>query len=308
MKVFNGVEELVGNTPLIKVNNIIKEEKLLANLMVKAERFNPAGSIKDRTALYMIKDEEEKGLISKGATIIEPTSGNTGIGLGAICASRGYRLILTMPNTMSEERIKVLKAFGAEVVLTDGKLGMQGAIERAKEIEAKTPNSIITGQFTNPANVLAHYKTTAKEIWEDTEGSVDVVIAGIGTGGTISGIGKYLKEKNPRIEIIGVEPKSSPLITSGKSGLHKIQGIGANFIPENFDKSVCDKVVVVSDEDAFYFANLLAKKEGLLVGISSGATMAIGVELSKKEEYKGKNIIVILADLGERYLSTGLFE
>lgn len=308
MKIFNSVEELIGNTPLIKVNNIIKQENLVANLIVKAERFNPAGSIKDRTALFMVNDAEQKGLIKKGATIIEPTSGNTGIGLGAICASRGYRLILTMPDTMSKERITVLKAYGAEVVLTEGRLGMQGAIEKAKEIQKKTPNSIIAGQFSNPANVLAHYQTTAKEIWEDTDNKVDVVIAGIGTGGTLSGIGKFLKEKNPEIEIIGVEPESSPLISKGESGAHKIQGIGANFIPENFYSEVCDRVVTVSDEDAYIYANTLAKKEGLLVGISSGAAFSLGVKLSKLEEYKDKNIVVILADLGERYLSTGVFE
>ena len=276
--------------------------------MVKLERFNPAGSVKDRASLYMINDAEEKGLIKKGATIIEPTSGNTGIGIAMICAVRGYKCILTMPDTMSIERRKLLCAYGAQIVLTDGALGMKGAIVKAQEINEQTPNGIILGQFENSANIDAHYKTTGPEIWQDTDGKVDVFIAGVGTGGTLSGIGKFLKEKNNDIKIVAVEPSNSPLISKGYSGAHGLQGIGANFIPKNFDASVCDEVVAVSEQDAFFASRLLAEQEGLLVGISSGAALFVGLTLAKMSEYKNKNIVVLLPDTGERYLSSQLFE
>ena len=272
------------------------------------ECFNPAGSVKDRTALYMLDDAEQKGLIKKGGTIIEPTSGNTGIGLASIGASRGYEVILTMPNTMSVERQKLLAGFGAKVVLTDGSLGMKGAIEKAYELQRQIENSFIPSQFDNQANILAHYNTTAKEIWEDTDGQVDVFIAGIGTGGTLSGTAKFLKEKNKDIQVVGVEPESSPMISKGYSGKHKIQGIGANFIPENYKSEYCDKVFTVKDKDAINTAKLLAKKQGVLVGISSGASLYAGIQLAKKQENQEKTIVVILPDTGERYLSTVLFE
>ena len=307
MKFYNNIEELVGKTPLLKVNNIIKELNLDANLFVKLENFNPAGSIKDRVALEIINDAEKKGLIQKGGTIIEATSGNTGIGLASIGASKGYKVIIVMPNSMSVERIKLIKSYGAEVVLTDGKLGMQGAVDKANEIYNSTKNSFIASQFENPSNPSAHYNTTAKEIFEDTNGLVDFVVAGIGTGGTISGIGKYLKEQNDNIKIVGVEPFSSPLITKGVSGSHKIQGIGANFVPSNFNASVVDEIILAKDEDAILFSRLLATKEGVLAGFSSGANLFAGVELAKRKENKGKNIVIILADTGERYLSTNLF-
>lgn len=306
--IYKSIEELIGKTPLLEVNNIINSEKLCARLLVKLEYFNPAGSVKDRAALFMLNDAEEKGLIKKGATIIEPTSGNTGIGIAAICAVRGYKTVLTMPETMSIERRKLLSAYGAEIVLTDGSLGMKGAIEKAQEIKEKTPNSIILGQFGNPSNKSAHYFTTGPEIWADTDGIVDFFVAGVGTGGTLSGTGKFLKEKNPSVKIIAVEPEKSPLISKGNFGAHGIQGIGANFIPDNFDASVCDMVVTVSEKDAFSAARLLAKKEGALVGISSGAALAVAINLAKKEEYKGKTIVALLPDTGERYLSSELFE
>ena len=308
MKVFNNIEELIGATPLLRLNNIEKEENLTAKLLAKVEYFNPAGSVKDRAALYMINDAEENGIIKSGATIIEPTSGNTGIGLALIGAVRGYKVILTMPDTMSVERIKLIKSYGAEVILTDGKLGMKGAIEKAEEINKNTPNSFIPSQFDNYANVLSHYEGTAKEIWQDTDGKVDIFVAGVGSGGTISGVGKYLKEQNEKIEIIAVEPKSSPLMTEGECGPHKIQGIGANFIPENLDLSVIDDVMTVSDDDAIKYAKLIAKKEGALVGISSGAALAVAVKLAKKQENTGKIIVVLLPDSGTRYMSTELFE
>ncbi len=307
MKIYDSIEKLIGNTPLFEPKNLAKEQGLKARLLVKLEYLNPAGSIKDRAALYMIADAEEKGLIKKGATIIEPTSGNTGIGIAAISAKKGYKTILTMPDTMSVERRKLLKAYGAEIVLTDGKLGMNGAVEKAKEIQKNTPNSVILSQFDNPANTLAHYKSTGPEIWIDTDGKVDYLVAGIGTGGTISGTGKYLKEQNSSIKVIGVEPASSPLITCGKAGAHKLQGIGANFIPENFDKTVCDSVYAVIDEDAFKYARIMASSEGILVGISSGAAIAAAVSIAKQEENAGKIIVVILPDTGDRYLSTELF-
>lgn len=307
MKIYSKIDELVGKTPLLQAKNIENNQKLQARLLLKLEMFNPAGSVKDRVALKMIEDAISKGKISKGATIIEPTSGNTGIGISAICASRGYKAILVMPDTMSVERIKLLKAYGAEVVLTEGKLGMKGAIDKALEIKEKTPNSFICGQFDNPSNILAHYQTTGPEIYADADGEVDYFVAGIGTGGTISGTGKYLKEKNPKIKIVGVEPFDSPLITKGKSGAHKIQGIGANFIPDNYDKEIVDDVLLVTTEQAYEGCRMLAKQEGLLVGISSGGALFTAIELAKRKENKGKTIVVLLPDTGERYLSTDLF-
>lgn len=307
MKIHENVQSLIGNTPLLSLNNIKKELNLNCNLYAKLEYFNPAGSIKDRAVLYMINGAIEKGLLKDGGTVIEPTSGNTGIGLASICASRGYTAVLTMPDTMSAERIKLLKAYGAKVVLTDGKLGMKGAIEKAKEINQKTPNSIILGQFDNPLNKLSHYETTAKEIIDDTDGKVDIFVAGIGSGGTVSGTGKYLKEFNTNIKIVGVEPESSPLITKGVADKHKIQGIGANFIPDNLDLNVVDRVMTASDSEAYEYANLVAKKEGVLVGISSGASLAVAVKLAKQIGNKGKNIVVIFPDSGDRYLSTDLY-
>ncbi len=308
MKIYNKIDNLIGKTPLFEPKNLSKFFDLKARVLLKLEYFNPAGSVKDRAALYMLDDAKNRGVIKEGATIIEPTSGNTGIGLAAICASRGYKIILTMPDTMSVERRKLLKAYGAEVILTEGKLGMAGAIEKAKELNAKIPNSFIPSQFDNSANPSAHYYTTAPEIYQDTEGNVDVFIAGVGTGGTLSGTGKYLKEKNPAVEIVAVEPESSPLISKGVYGAHKLQGIGANFIPKNFDKLVCDKVIAVKDSDAYQCAKLLAKKEGLLVGISSGAALFAALSLAKKDEYENKVIVALMPDTGDRYLSTDLFD
>ncbi len=308
MKVYNNIGELVGNTPMLRLNNIEKDLKLSAKLFAKLEYFNPTGSVKDRAAKEMIDDAERKGLISAGATIIEPTSGNTGIGIAAISVARGYRVILTMPESMSVERRKLLKAYGAEIVLTDATKGMGGAVEKAEEIKKATPNSIILGQFDNPANAMSHYLTTAKEIYDDCDKKVDVLVACFGTGGTVSGIAKYLKERLDEVTIVAVEPESSPLITKGYSGKHKIQGIGANFIPNVLDKSVIDKFVTVKDEDAFDCAREVAKKEGVLVGISSGAALSVAINLAKRPENKDKNIVVILPDTGERYLSTELFE
>lgn len=307
MKVFKDVCSLIGGTPLLELNNVKKEFNLSAKVFAKLEYFNPAGSVKDRPALFMIEDAENKGLLKKGGTVIEPTSGNTGIGLASICASKGYKLILTMPNTMSVERIKLLKAYGATVILTDGALGMKGAIEKAKEINEGTENSIIIGQFDNPINPISHYKTTAREIYNDLDGKVDIFIATVGSGGTISGIGKYLKEQNPNVKIIAVEPFNSPLISKGYSGAHKIQGIGANFIPKNYDANYVDEVVTVKEEDAFRFAKLVAKKEGILVGISSGAVLSAMVEIANHNENKEKNIVALFPDGGDRYLSTELF-
>lgn len=308
MKIYNKIDNLIGKTPLFEPKNLSDFFDLKARVLLKLEYFNPAGSVKDRAALYMLDDAKNRGVIKEGATIIEPTSGNTGIGLAAICASRGYKIILTMPDTMSIERRKLLKAYGAEVILTEGKLGMAGAIEKAKELNAKIPNSFIPSQFDNFFNPLAHYYTTAPEIYQDTDGKVDVFIAGVGTGGTLSGTGKFLKEKNSAVEIVAVEPESSPLISKGVFGPHKLQGIGANFIPKNFDKSVCDKVIAVKDLDAYQCAKLLAQKEGLLVGISSGAALFAAISLAKKEEYKSKVIVALMPDTGDRYLSTDLFD
>ena len=308
MKIYENIDQLVGKTPLLEIKNFSTRENLFARVLVKLEYLNPAGSVKDRAALFMLNDAEKKGLIKTGGTVIEPTSGNTGIGIAAISARRGYKVILTMPETMSIERRKLLAAYGAEIVLTNGKLGMNGAVEKARELQAKTPNSIILSQFDNPANIAAHYNTTAPEIWEDTDGKVDIFVAGVGTGGTLSGTGKFLKEKNPAVEIVAVEPASSPLISKGVAGAHKIQGIGANFLPENFDKTVCDKVMTVTDNDAFLVARSLAKTEGVLVGISSGAALSAAVKLAKDEKNRGKIIVALLPDTGDRYLSTDLFD
>ena len=294
--------ELIGNTPLVKINKLS-----IANILAKVESFNPAGSIKDRPALNMIEKAEQEGLINKDTIIIEPTSGNTGIGLAMVCAIKGYKMILTMPETMSLERRKLLQAYGAELVLTDGAKGMQGAVDKAIELSQKYPNSFIPQQFDNPANPDAHIKTTAEEIWRDTDGKVDVIIAGVGTGGTITGIAKGLKRHNPNIKTIAVEPDSSQVLAGKPAGSHKIQGIGANFVPKNFDYNVVDEIIPVSDEDAIETARKLAKEEGILCGISSGAAMYAAIEISKRPEYKNKMIVVILPDLGERYLSSELF-
>lgn len=307
MNIKQNVTELVGKTPLIEFNKLEKEYDLKAHIIGKLEYLNPAGSIKDRIALSIIEDYEEKGILKEGSTIIEPTSGNTGIGLSMIAAIKGYKVIITMPSTMSKERIALMKAYGAEVELTDGTKGMKGAIEKANELHEQIENSIIAGQFENPANPLAHYKTTGPEIYEDTDGKVDIFVAGIGTGGTISGVGKYLKEKNKDIKVVGVEPASSPVLTEGKSGGHKIQGIGAGFVPHTLDTAIYDEVITVSNEDAFAATKLIARKEGLLVGISSGAAVVAAFKLAKREENAGKNIVVILPDTGNRYLSLDLF-
>lgn len=308
MKVYQNVEELIGKTPLLSLKKIQNVLGLKANVFAKLECFNPAGSVKDRVALSMIKGAEEKGILKEGGTVIEPTSGNTGIGIASICASRGYKAVLVMPDTMSVERIKLLKAYGAEVVLTSGEKGMQGAIEKANEIHKATPNSIIAGQFSNPLNPFAHYQTTANEILEDLDGKVDILVSAIGSGGTITGTAKRLKEINAKTKIVGVEPESSPLITKGESGKHKIQGIGANFIPDNLDLTLIDEVLTVSDFDAYEKARNFAKTQGLLIGISSGCALKIAIDLALKEENKGKNIVVIMPDSGDRYLSTDLYD
>lgn len=299
MKIYNDITEIIGSTPLIKITE---------NLYAKLEYLNPAGSVKDRAALYMINDAEKKGILKKGSVIIEPTSGNTGIGLAAVAAVRGYKVILTMPETMSIERRKLLSAYGAEIVLTDGKLGMSGAVEKADEIAENTENSFIAGQFYNKANALAHYETTGPEIYSDTDGQVDVFVAGVGTGGTLTGTARYLKEKKENIEIVAVEPHDSPLLSKGVSGAHTIQGIGANFIPELLDVSLIDKIITVKGEDAFAASKMLARQNGILVGISSGAAMYAALKLSEKEEYKNKKIVVLLPDTGDRYLSTPMFD
>lgn len=303
MKIYNSVSELIGGTPLLKLSAFGKDKKILAKL----EYFNPAGSIKDRAALSMINDAEEKGILKEGSVIIEPTSGNTGIGLCAVAASRGYKVVLTMPETMSEERRKLLKAYGAEIVLTEGSLGMTGAIQKAEELQRETPNSVIMGQFINLANPKAHMETTGPEIWEDTEGKVDILVCGIGTGGTITGTGSYLRAKNPNIKIVGVEPAGSPFLSKGETGKHGLQGIGAGFAPEILDCGIYDEIIAVEDEQAFEASRTLAKKEGILVGITSGAAVYAALELSERPENKEKTIVAILPDTGERYLSTELF-
>ena len=304
---YQGVLELIGNTPLVEIVNIEKELGLKATVLVKLEYFNPAGSVKDRIAKAMLEDAESKGLLKDGSVIIEPTSGNTGIGLASIAAAKGYRIILTMPETMSAERRNILKAYGAELVLTDGAKGMKGAIEKARELAEEIPGSFIPGQFVNPANPAAHKAGTGPEIWRDTDGKVDIFIAGVGTGGTVTGVGEYLKEKNPEIRVVALEPEDSPVLSEGKAGAHKIQGIGAGFIPEVLNTSVYDEVFRAKNEDAFAAAKLLAKKEGILVGISSGAALHGAIELAKRPENEGKMIVALLPDSGDRYYSTPLF-
>lgn len=303
--IYKSVEELVGKTPLLELSRFGKD--LNAKILAKIEFFNPAGSIKDRAAKSMLDDAEKRGILNKDTTIIEPTSGNTGIGLAALCAARGYKLIIVMPDTMSMERRLLMTAYGAELVLTDGKFGMSGAIKKAEEMAKEIPNSFIAGQFVNPANAQAHFDTTGPEIWEDTDGKVDIFVSCAGTGGTVTGTGKYLKSKNENIQIVAVEPTESPVLSGGVAGSHGIQGIGAGFIPEVLDTTVYDKVVTVTTDEAYEMARKLGKTEGLLVGISSGAALAAGVKLANMEENRGKNIVVILPDTGERYLSCGLY-
>ena len=306
-KIYNGTIDLIGNTPLVEVKNIEKELGLEARVLVKLEYFNPAGSVKDRIAKGMIEDAEEKGLLKEGSVIIEPTSGNTGIGLAAIAAAKGYRIILTMPETMSVERRNILKAYGAEIVLTEGAKGMKGAIAKADELAKEIPNSFIPGQFVNPANPATHRATTGPEIWNDTDGDVDIFIAGVGTGGTLTGVGEYLKEKKPDVKIVALEPATSPVLSEGKSGAHKIQGIGAGFVPDVLNTKVYDEIITVENDDAFATGKLLAKHEGVLVGISSGAAVWAAIDYAKRPENKGKTIVALLPDNGDRYYSTPLF-
>ena len=307
MKIYNNVSEIIGKTPLLRLCNIEKKEGAKAQILAKLEMQNPAGSAKDRVAKEMIESAERAGLLKKGSVIIEPTSGNTGIGLASVGASLGYKVILTMPASMSAERRSLLAAYGAEIVLTDADLGMSGAIEKAKEIAKNTENSFLAGQFENPANPLAHYKTTGREIWEDTDGKVDIFVAGAGTGGTVSGTARYLKEKNPDVKIVAFEPANSAVISGDGAGKHGLQGIGAGFIPENLDLSLIDEVIKVEDKDAFDFAKALARSEGILVGITSGAAAYVASVLAKREENRGKIIVALLPDSGERYLSTGIY-
>lgn len=308
MNTFNNITEIIGKTPLLKLNNYEKDANLSANIFAKLEYLNPTGSVKDRAAFKMITDAEEKGIIKPGATIIEPTSGNTGIGLASVGKAKGYKVILTMPETMSKERISLIEAYGAEVVLTEGSKGMAGAVEKADELKNSIDGAVILGQFVNQANPKAHYETTGPEIWNDLDGNIDVFIAGIGTGGTLSGTAKYLKEQNKDIKIIGVEPETSPVLLKGYAGAHKIQGIGANFVPETLNTSIYDEVLPAPNEEAFEFANKIAKTEGFLVGISSGAALWAATEIAKRKEFKGKNIVVIFPDSGDRYLSTGIYK
>lgn len=307
MAVYTSIDQLIGNTPLLELSNIEKNLDLKAKVLVKLEYFNPAGSVKDRIAKAMLDDAEAAGKLNKDSVIIEPTSGNTGVGLASVAAARGYRLIITMPETMSVERRLLMKAYGAELVLTDGAKGMKGAIAKAEELTAEIPNSFIAGQFTNPANPQAHIKTTGPEIWNDTEGKVDVFVAGVGTGGTVTGVGKYLKSQNPDVKVVAVEPASSPVLSKGTAGAHKIQGIGAGFVPDTLDTSVYDEVIAVENDDAFETGRLVGHSEGVLVGISSGAAVWAAIELAKRPENEGKTIVALLADTGERYLSTSLF-
>lgn len=306
-KIYNSAADLVGKTPLVELKNIEKELGLKAKILAKLEYFNPAGSVKDRIAKAMIEDAEQSGKLKAGAVIIEPTSGNTGIGLASIAAAKGYRIIIVMPETMSVERRQIMKAYGAELVLTDGTKGMKGAIAEAEELAKEIPNAFIPGQFVNPANPKAHFETTGPEIYEDTDGKVDIFVAGVGTGGTITGTGKYLKSKKPAVKVVAVEPATSAVLSTGVAGAHKIQGIGAGFVPDVLDTKVYDEIIPVSNEDAFAYGKLVGKKEGVLVGISSGAALFAAITLAKREENAGKNIVVLLPDTGDRYLSTPLF-
>lgn len=307
MNIYEKITDLVGKTPLLELSNYEKEHKLEARVLAKLEYFNPAGSVKDRIAKAMIEDAEAKGLLKEGSVIIEPTSGNTGIGLAAVAAAKGYKIILTMPETMSVERRNLLKAYGAQIVLTEGAKGMKGAIEKADELAKATPGSFIPGQFVNPANPQAHIKTTGPEIWEDTDGKVDIFVAGVGTGGTLSGVGEYLKSKNPNVKVVAVEPAGSPVLSKGTAGPHKIQGIGAGFVPDTLNTKIYDEIIPVENEDAFETGRALARKEGLLVGISSGAAAFAAAQLAKRPENKGKIIVALLPDTGDRYLSTPMF-
>ena len=306
-KVYDKVTDLIGGTPLLKLTNYIKNNELDATILAKLELFNPAGSVKDRVARAMIDDAEQKGVLKPDSVIIEPTSGNTGIGLASVAAARGYKIILTMPETMSVERRNLLKAYGAEIVLTEGAKGMKGAIEKANELAAQTPNSFIPSQFTNQANPTAHFNTTGPEIWADTDGKVDIFVAGVGTGGTVSGVGEYLKKQNPNVKVVAVEPAGSPVLSKGTPGPHKIQGIGAGFVPDTLNTEVYDEIIAVENEDAFATGRELARKEGVLVGISSGAAVFAATVLAKRPENKGKTIVALLPDTGERYLSTAMF-
>lgn len=308
MKVFEQASDLIGNTPLVRLNGYQKEKKLDAELLAKLEYFNPAGSVKDRVALYMLLDAQEKGLLKRDSVIIEPTSGNTGIGLAAVAAEKGIRTIIVMPDTMSIERRNILKAYGAELVLTDGKLGMKGAIAKANKLAEEIPHSFIPGQFTNDANPLAHYKTTGPEIWKDTDGDVDILVAGVGTGGTLSGAGRYLKEQNPDIQVVAVEPKDSPVLSEGRAGSHKLQGIGAGFVPRTLDIDIYDEVILVTTQQAYDAARLLAKEDAILAGISSGAALYAAEVLAKRPENRGKRIVIIIPDSGEKYLSEPVYE
>ena len=307
MKVYKKITDLIGHTPLLELGNIENEEKLEAKIYVKLEYFNPAGSVKDRIAKAMLEDAEAKGVLKPGSTIIEPTSGNTGIGLASAAAAKGYKLIIAMPETMSVERRKLMKAYGAELVLTEGAKGMKGAIAKAEELAKEIPNSFIPSQFSNPANPAAHEKTTGVEIWDDTDGTVDIFVAGVGTGGTITGTGRYLKSKNPNVKVVAVEPATSPVLSKGTAGPHKIQGIGAGFVPDTLDTKIYDEIIPVENDDAFETGRRIAKSEGVLVGISSGAALYAAIQLAKRPENKGKTIVALLPDTGERYLSTAMF-
>ncbi|MBQ2956715.1 MAG: cysteine synthase A [Clostridia bacterium] len=307
MKIAKSISELVGHTPLLELNNLKTAHQLNASVLAKLEYLNPAGSAKDRIALFMLNDAEARGLIQPGAVIIEPTSGNTGIGLAAVAASRGYQVVLTMPDTMSQERISLLRAYGAKLVLTEGAKGMTGAIEKAEQLARETPNSFIPGQFVNPANPAAHYATTGPEIWADTEGQVDIFVAGVGTGGTLSGTGKYLKEQNPEVRIVAVEPAASPLLSGGKAGPHGLQGIGANFVPDTLNRSVIDEIIPVTEEEAYAAGREMARSEGILTGITSGAALHAAMLLAQRSENAGKTIVALLPDTGDRYLSTPMF-